>query len=305
MADAMTNGPQSEANGRDVLGGFRGPGPGVPIGQRAIAFGIYCLAFLWVCRQAVAGGMAVTPLQTQSTSPAGVLVATDLSQGTTGINNPFDFNQFNPKLGTLTAIDITLTTNIRNDYVLTFVPTPIITTIDVATTQTTNPSVLADPAQRALLTDGPTVTLFAPNGVTPLFGPPGTSQPVDLVQLTESSGTFSSMLPITSPNYIEPTIAQQSFSRSLTAADSAALFSDFIGTGMVDLPVTATAFSSFYSSSGNGGGGVITKASATATIQYVYLSASIPEPASVVLLGLGIGISALACRLRRPSACSS
>src|SRR4029077_4562102 len=119
-------------------------------------------------------------------------------------------------------------------------------------------------------------------------------QPVDFVQLTERSGIWSSLLPITDPNFIPPTITEQSFSRTLSAPDAPALFSEFIGTGTVDLPVSATAFSSFFSSSGNGGGAVLTKANAIVTIQYGY--SSIPEPSSVFLLGLGFGVTLLAGR---------
>jgi len=297
MAKATNSGLQSDAIGRDFFFGLSGLGRSVPMRWRTIGFGIYCLAFLCLSRQAVAGGLVLTPLQTQSTSPPGVLTATNWGPGTTGINAPMIFNQFDPKLGELTSIDITLTTNVRNDYELIFVKTPIITTIDVATSQTSNPSVLDDPTKSELLTDGPTVTLFGPNGVTQLFGPPATRQPVDFVQLTESTGTFSSLLPITNPNFIAPTITQESFTRTLTAGDSPSLFSEFIGTGTVDLPVTATAFSSFFSSSGNGGGAVQTKANAIVTLQYGF--SSVPEPSSVFLLGLGIGVSFLASRLRR------
>jgi hypothetical protein len=188
---------------------------------------------------------------------------------------------------------------------LVFVQTPILTTIDVATSQTTDPSVLSDPAKRALLTDGPTVTLFGPDGSTPIFGAPATRQPVDLVQLTEVKGVWSSLLPINSPNFIEPTITQQSFSLALTAANAPSLFSEFIGTSQVDLPVTSSAFSSFYSSSGNGGGAVLTKANAIVTAQYSYLAVAVPEPSSAILLGLGIGISLVASNWRHREACRS
>ena len=272
--------------------------------RRIIKFALCCLALLLLSHPAMAGGLTVTALQTQSTSPPGVLVATNWGPGTTGITNPLSFEQFNPKLGSLTSIDITLTTTIRNDYELVFVPTPIPTTIYVATSETTDPSVLADPAKRAMLTDGPTVTLFGPNGTTQIFGAPATRQPVDFVQMTERSGTWSSLVPITNPNFIPPTLTTQSFSLNLTAAEAPSLFSEFIGTGNVRLPVTATAFSSFYSSSGNGGGAVLTKAQATVSIQYVYAEASVPEPSSTILLGLGIGISFVACsRFRRRAAC--
>jgi hypothetical protein len=274
----------------------------VTMRRRTIAFVLSCMMLL-LSQHPVAGGQIRTPLQTRSTSPAGVLIATDWGPGTSGVTSPLPFEKFNPKLGSLTAIDITLTVNIRNDYELMFVKSSTPTTIDLATTQTSDPSVLADPAKRALLTDGPTVTLFGPNGTAQIFGAPATTQPVDFVQMTESSGTWSSLLPITNPNFISPTITQQSFSRTLTDSNALSLFSDFIGTGNVDLPITATAFSSFYSSSGNGGGAVFTKGNATVTVQYLFTS--IPEPSSVIILGLGIGISFLArrlcCRVTRPS----
>jgi PEP-CTERM motif len=264
--------------------------------RRVIAFDLTCLAVLLLCQHPAAGGNVLSPAQTQSTSPPGVLVSTDWGPGTPGITDPLVFNQFNPKLGKLTGIDITLSTTIRNDYILTFVATQTPTTIFVATSQTSNPSVLSNPTERAQLTDGPTITLYAANGVSEIFGPPGTRQPVDFVQMTESSGTWSSLLPITDPNYISPTMTQQSYSRTLTASNASSVFSEFIGTGTVDLPVTATAFSSFYSSTGNGSGGVLTKANASVTIQYNY--SSIPEPSSVILLGLGIGMGLAARKLR-------
>jgi len=303
MATARNIGPHFGENVRSVFFGSCGLERSMPMRRRKIGYGIYCLAILCLSRQAVAGGLTLTPVQTQSTSPAGILTATNWGAGTTGITNPLVFNQFDPGLGVLTSINITLTTNIRNDYELIFVTTPITTTIDVATSQTTDPSVLSNPAERALLTDGPTVTLFGPNGTTELFGAPATRQPVDFVQMTESSGKFSSMDPINSPYYIPPTVTQQMFSRTLTAADSSSLFSEFIGTGTVDLPVTAAAYSSFYSSSGNGGGAVMTTANASVSIQFGF--AQVPEPSSIFLLGLGIGGSVLALRLRRRAACSS
>ena len=114
-----------------------------PMRSRTLACGVLCVACVCLSRQTLGG--SVTSVQTQSTSPSGGLTATNWSAGTAGINNPLVFNQFDPKLGTLTSVDITLTTNIRNDFMLVFVPTPIVTTIDVATTQTTDPSVLNDP----------------------------------------------------------------------------------------------------------------------------------------------------------------
>jgi hypothetical protein len=271
--------------------------------RRTVGIGICCLVTSCLSVQAFGGG-SLTPVQTQSTSPAGVLVNTNWSAGTAGINNPLSFSQFNPSLGTLTSITISMTSTIRNDYQLTFTQTPTPTTLYVATSATSDPSVLANPASRALLTDGPTVTLYGPNGTTQLFGPPGTRQPVDFVSLTEAKGTYSSLLPLTSPNYIPPTVTEQSFQRTLTAADSASLFKEFIGNGTFDLPVTATAFSSFYSNTGNGGGGVLTTASASVSIQYNFQIApeSVPEPPGVFLLGLGAGLLFFGSRRGRRAA---
>jgi hypothetical protein len=273
--------------------------------RRTLGIGICCLVTSCLSVQAFGGG-SLTPVQTQSTSAGGALVPTNWGAGTPGVNDPLVFNKFNPNQGTLTSISITMTTTVRNDYTMMFASTPTPTTIYLATSQTSNPSVLADPSARAMLTDGPTVTLFGPNGVTQLFGAGGTRQPVDFVSLTESKGTYSSLLPITSPNYIPPTVTEQSFQRTLTAADSASLFKEFIGTGTLNLnlPISTTVFSSFYSSSGNGGGAVFTEASASVSIQYGFQIApqSVPEPSSAVLLAMGVGVAVLATRRGRRAA---
>jgi hypothetical protein len=229
----------------------------------------------------------------------------DWGPGTDGVTSPVTFDQFDPSLGTLLAIDLTLSTTIRNDYTLTFLPTPIPTTLYLATSSTSDPSILTDPAKRAALTDGPTVTVFGPDGSSQIFGAPGTTQPVDLLQMTRPSGTFSSLLPITDPNFIPPTITQQSFSRTLDPTNAGLLFSDFLGTGTVDLRVTATAFSSFFSDSGNGGGAVLTAGQATVTLQYRYLQAVVPEPSTVLLLGQGAALGVIVWCIRRRGASRS
>jgi PEP-CTERM motif len=266
--------------------------------RRTNAFALSFLAVLSLCHHATAGGQIITtPLQTRSIP----MTDTNWGKGTAGITDPFVFDQFNPSLGTLKAVDLTFTSTIRNDFELMFVATPKATTLYVATTATSNPSVLADPVAVQKLTDGPTVTVTGPGGVT-LFGAPATTLPVDVVSKTDpATETWSSLLPVTDPHFIPPSVATLSLSRSLDASNAAALLPLFTGTGTIELPATAVAFSSFYSDSGNGGGVVLTKASATVTLQYEYL-ASVPEPSSLILLGLGVGITFLASRRRRPAA---
>jgi hypothetical protein len=265
----------------------------------ALAF----LAVSWLWHQPAAGGEVLTPLQTQSI-PA---TQTNWGAGTGGITDPLSFTQFNPSLGTLNAIDITLTETIHNDFTLVFQPTQVPTTLYLATTATTDPSMLAVPSKVDQLTDGATVTLFGPHGSSTIFGAPGASIPVDVVTMTESSGTFSSTLPVTDPHFIPPNNVTLSLSTTLDPSSSSSLFSEFSGTGSVDLPISATAFSSFYSDTGNGSGMVATTASAIVTVQYKYtpIINSVPEPSGLILLGLGIGLGILARRMHHLTAGSA
>src|SRR5208283_2162646 len=137
------------------------------MGRSKIVFKLSCLVVFWLSQHgANAGQLATTPLQSQSIPPSGDLIATNWRPGTPGITDPLSFQQFNPNLGTLEDVDVTMTATIRNDYTLTFVSTPIITTIYVATSATSDPRILADPGKLHQLTDGPTVILNAPDGST-------------------------------------------------------------------------------------------------------------------------------------------
>jgi hypothetical protein len=268
--------------------------------RRTIAYELACLAALWLGHRPVAGGQIITPPQTVSIP----MIQTNWGPGTPGINDPLNFQGFDSTLGTLTGVELTLSLTVRNDFLLVFPATPTPTTLYAATTQTTDPSVLANPSLVKQLTDGPGETLMAPDRSTQLFGGPGARLPVDVVSLTEPSGTWSSMLPVTDPHFIPPSIATISLTRTLDPS-VASLLAEFIGKGTINLGATAAANSSFYSDSGNGSGTVLTSASATVTVQYVYtttIQASIPEPSSAILLALGIGGGFLAYRLRRPAA---
>jgi PEP-CTERM motif len=122
------------------------------------------------------------------------------------------------------------------------------------------------------------------------------------VSLTEPSGTWSSLLPITDPHFIPPNNVGLSVSRTLDASNAGSLFSLFVGTGNVNLPITATDFSSYYSNTGNGGGIVRTTVDATVTLQYQYTPSAIPEPSSLILLGLGVSLGLLARGLHHRAA---
>jgi hypothetical protein len=261
---------------------------------RVITFALSVLAVLTPLHQVAAGGLLITPPQTGSipTTP------TNWDTGSRGFNHHLIFQQFDPSLGTLKGVEITLSSTIRNDYMLIFAMTPIPSTLYAATTATTDPSILSDPNKVQQLTDGPTVTLKAPDGIATIFGGPGATLPVDVVSLSEPSGTFSSMLPSTDPHFIAPSIATLSLSRTIDSSEPA-LFAQFIGKDTIDLRATAVAFSSFYSNSGNGGGLVRTTANAIVTIQYQY----VPEPSGLILLGLGAGLLLLARQQCRRATC--
>lgn len=230
------------------------------------------------------------------------MTPTNWGPGTPGLLDPESFTQFDPSLGTLTGVAITFSSTIRNNYELNFVQTPIMTTLYVATTATTDPAVLSNPTLVRQLTDGPTVSLLGPDGLTTIFGGPAATLPVDVVTLAEPSGQWSSFLPVGSPNYIAPSQATLSFTTTLDTSSS--LLAQFIGTGRINLPVTADAHSSFFSSTGNGGGVVLTSADANVTIQYQYIPFPplvTPEPSGLILLGLGTGLGLLAARRLRRS----
>jgi hypothetical protein len=255
--------------------------------RRTIAFELACLATLWLGHRPAARAESMTPLQMRSTTSGGVLTPTNWQVGTSGITDPLDFDRFNPNLGTLDGVVMTLMATVRNDYRLDFPATPEPTRLIVA--DTGNSSVLTDRTKLAEQTDGPTVTVFAADGVTRIFGAPGTMQPISSIDKTEAGPlTLSGLLTETTTTY----------SRTLDRS-TAALLAFFVGKGLVDLDVTGTAFSSFYSSSGNGSGTITTQANATLTVQYLYTPAIIPEPSSLILLTLGLGGGFVASRWRR------
>jgi hypothetical protein len=127
--------------------------------RRSIAYALSFLAVLMLSDHAARGGQIIitTPLQT-ATIP---MTPTNWGPGTLNIKDPPNFTPFDPSLGTLLSVSITLSLTVRNDYLLVFPDTPTLTTLYVATTRTTDPSVLSNPILVQQLTDGPNGTLNA------------------------------------------------------------------------------------------------------------------------------------------------
>lgn len=233
--------------------------------------------------------------QTSTQTSALPLTTTDFTSGANKVT-PLGFQEFDNLNGTRTLDGVTLTFHaaIQNQFQMQFVNPATITT----SVATNNPN-----------TPGPTITVYQPNGTSPLLT---VSTPNDPSSLTKSityngtgSATFGSNLPTTSPNYIAPTLAQASQSVTLTSAADLALFS---GKNLVQLPVSAKAFSSFSSSSGNGYGSVMTQGTADVTVAYTWhentpspqiVPTPTPEPMTMLLWGVGGGVMFVVQRRRR------
>ena len=234
---------------------------------------------------------AAADLITQSASLP--LTTTDFTPDGKIAGNPLVFQQFDTEGGSrqLDAITLTVHAKIQNDYGMKFT-TPATITNTVATGKPESP--------------GPVITVYQPNGKTPLLS---AQAPNDASLMTrsvaygfkagETSGReFSSSLPASSPYYIAPTVFDQSQTLKLTAPADLALFS---GKGKLSLPVGASAYSKFTTSSGNGFGSISTKGSADVTVLYQWhptlpAPQTVPEPTAMVLWGLGA--TALGWRVR-------
>src|SRR5262249_59495626 len=136
------------------------------------------------------------------------------------------------------SVTLTVHARVQNLYDMRFV-TPATITDSVAT---------GNPAQ-----PGPSITMYQPDGKTPLLSVQAPNDPSVLsrsVTYGQPGQTlpqeFSSSLPKTSPFYIAPTVFDQTGSQTLTKAADLALFT---GKGTMALPVAASAWSSFTSTS--------------------------------------------------------
>jgi hypothetical protein len=259
-----------------------------------------CAIVVGAMAPAAVGAGLITTASDPTTAPGLItqtaslpLTPTNFSTGTGAVGNPLTFNKFDTQNGSLILDSVTLTMHaaIANNFAMTFY-TPATITTSVAT---------GDPSQ-----PGPSITVYQPDGKTPLVTAAVANDP-SLLSRSITWGSqpgqtlpqaFSSTLAPSSPYYIAPSLSQTTKTLTLTASADLALFS---GTGTLSLPVAGSAWARITSNSGNGYGDITTQGTADVTASYSYhdripAPQLVPEPASVVLWSLG-GVL-LALRLR-------
>jgi PEP-CTERM motif len=222
------------------------------------------------------------------------LTPTDFASGGTP-GNPLTFNKFDTKNDSLILDSVNLTVHaaISNDFAMKFY-TPATITTSVATGNSSQP--------------GPAITLYQPDGKTPLLTAAAPNDP-NVLSRSVTWGDkpnqpmnveFSSKLDPSSPYYIAPALSQNTQTLKLTAPADLALFT---GKGTIGLPVAGSAWARITSSSGNGYGDISTKGTADVSVTYAYhdripAPQMVPEPASMALWGLGVVVLAVRFRAR-------
>jgi hypothetical protein len=183
--------------------------------------------------------------------------------------SPLSVPKFDPSLGTLKAVNITLGYTLQNDFSMNFVaPSTITVSATAAKIQVDRPD------KTALLS-------AAPADVSKTETVAGTPFPhaLGLPSLTRTGSTG----PL-----------------SLTSAADLALFTAAKKGDTLTLPAVATSKSLVTSTTGNADGRVDTRAGVDVTVTYTY--APVPEPASLAVLGLGLGaLGFVAARKNRAS----
>lgn len=259
---------------------------------RTVGSGLLSLAVTLVFGLNV-GVADVTPIQSVSIpndTQTNWSSTTPSLQGT----NPCTFNQFDPHLGTLQSVNVTMSYTITQSV---SISASTAATLHVTSGFQSSPNGAEQGTTIALTlpTGGTSTTLVEAQApvltYTKTFGPDSTSQ------------TYSTDLPPSSPYYLKPdgqssNVFTGTVTKTITDPTLLALFQ---GSGTIGLPMSATAGSSITNTNGNYGSRILTFAGATIQISYTYAPNTpvIPEPSSVVLMGMGGGVLFLAKRLRR------
>ncbi|MFO0910062.1 MAG: choice-of-anchor E domain-containing protein [Isosphaeraceae bacterium] len=223
------------------------------------------------------------------------LTPTDFSSGGGIAGNPLTFQKFDTLDDTRVLDSVTLTVHalIKNEFGMKFY-TPATITTSVATGNASQP--------------GPSITLFQPDGKSPLLTAAAANDPAVLsrsVTWGSKPGEtlpqeFSSKFDPSSPYYIAPAISEKTQTLKLTNPADLAIFT---GPGSLALPVSGSAWARITSSSGNGYGDISTKGTADVTVTYNSpdrgpAPQTVPEPAALVLWGLGGAAFAIRYRSR-------
>lgn len=189
------------------------------------------------------------------TAQAGTIITQTFSSPPTPVawSTTYDANQFNPSLGTLTSVEIEVSSN-------------IVASVDVYNFSGSPQSFTKATASIPITLTGPaSLSLSATGGTADLAG---SAAPFP------SSNTFPGV----------PTTA----STSTTLTSSGAL-APYIGTGVSTLVFDFNAGNGTYSGTAVSGVFFGGSATANATVDVIYTyTAAIPEPSSVILAGIGI-----------------
>jgi hypothetical protein len=189
---------------------------------------------------------------------------TNWGPGSSSTPGPLEFSKFDPALGALSSVQISLAYTFNHNISLTF----------------DSPSTLTE------TTIGSQIVVNGPGGGLYLKATPN---PVTETQ-TNSAGPYPST--VTIPSVTE---SKSTGPLTLTSPADLALYTAQTAGAKIGLPVLAQSNSEFTSSTGNGQGQINTSAAAEVTVSYTYTP--VPEPSTLALLGLG-GAALLAHRRR-------
>lgn len=258
--------------------------------MRIGGFGLFCLALLFLGDSNAWAD--VTPVQTASIAPA---YAVWSPQTTFQGADPLVFGQFNPALGSLESVNVTMAYTFSDKVSMTFAnpsgSQTIVLRSSFPQTPDVGPSVtLGGPASGPLSTlltaSAPVVTY------TKTFGGTGQTSPQTFsnnpAQFSPGSPFF--LTPDGQPNN---TFSTFTGSKSITITDPTQL-ALFTGSGTVGLPASATFGATGHETGRNDSGSLTTYAGITVKLTYTY----VPEPSSMALMVLGGGGLLAVSRIR-------